>query len=151
MNKLNRGVTLIELLVSLGIMSIILVMVMSFFSYTVKSYKYDDTQWQIQQDARRAVQQITKDVRQAQSISVSVDQKQLTLTQSGSGTISFYISNSKLYREVNSAKNPVIENAKDILFTWDDIDKVLSMELVTKKSKADNEFKISTKLYSRLN
>jgi len=146
----NRGVTLIELLVSISIMSIVLTMVLGFFSYSVKSNKYDDTQWQIQQDARRGIQQITKDVRQSIAISVSDDQRKLTLSQQMGGNIIFYISNNKLYREVNSAKNPVINNAKDIFFTWDDVDKVLYVQLTTKKIGADNEYSVSTKLYSRL-
>jgi len=152
----NKGLTLIELLAVLSMLGVVLATTVGFLSNTLKSYINDDAQWQIQQDARFAIQSITKDVRAANSISVSKDDiNKYILDMKDCNQIPITIKwelddgNQKvLYRIKNGVKNRIIENVYNIVFDYSN--NILNITLVTQKPGIDNKFTISTKIYSRL-
>jgi prepilin-type N-terminal cleavage/methylation domain-containing protein len=152
----NSGVTLIELLVVLGLLGVVTAMAAGLFSNSMGYYKNDDAQWQIQQDARFAIKEITKDVRSADSISITtptedgVTKYVLNLDNGGIPIIikwEYDANGDKvLYRIVNGTKSKIIGFMEDIVFEYPQ--NVLTINLTTKK--ADKTFTLSTKLSRRV-
>lgn len=154
--KGNSGFTLIEIIVVMAIIGIVMLMATNLIGFSLKSYTIDNTQLEIQQDARHAVQVISNDVRSASSIeltntppfTVGNAEKPILVID---GTIGYYKkkTGNTLYRYSNGTENPVIQNLKSISFP-DYSNDILVLEIVTQKPGMDNVFDITTKLYSRV-
>ena len=149
--KNKSGVTLIELLVVLSILVIALSAASGLLSNSAVAYKNSDAQWQIQQDARFAVQKISNDVRSAYKIDTPIDNGSSNLLSLNNGNIEIEYGNgvnkNTLYRKVNGASNIITNNVSSITFTRSG--SIITITLTTKKPEDENEFTISTKLYSR--
>lgn len=162
----KRGFTIIEIVVVLAIIGIVMLMATNLIGFSLKSYTNENVQWEIQQDARHAIQYITRDIRSADTIVVNND----TSFTSGTVVPPVLVINSsiryyqkkksdgsvdeKLYRFVNGNEGYVIKNLNSISFSdnviGDYSDKILVVKISTKKPGFDNTFEITTKLYSRL-
>lgn len=159
----NHGFTMIELIIVLAIIGVVMFMATNLIVFSIKSYNNDNTSWEIQQDARYAVQAITKDIRSAQYIELTngtpyestailkpvllIDKKIWYYQKSGTD---------KLYRYKDGGENIVMQNLNSISFPpnssiEDYSDKILILKIVTQKSGMDKTYELTTKLYSRMN
>lgn len=162
--KNNRGVTLIELMVVIAILSLVIVMASGLMTYSVSAYKYDDAWWQIQQDARTAIDQVT---REARSKKLSINDGRLVMEgftededseKEIEAVITIKLRGSagpkELVREVKNihtgrvTSNTIVRNVKDVSFTREE--GIITMDIVTQKPGTDAEFSLSSKIYSRV-
>lgn len=77
--KNNKGLTLVELVVSVALLSMIILGAISILDFGGKSYNSLDKTGQIQTDAYRVLTAISTEVRECRRIQVSDDHKQLDL------------------------------------------------------------------------
>lgn len=149
--KNKSGLSLIELLVVLAILVIALGLVSGLLSNSSIAYKNSDAQWQIQQDARFAIQKLSNDVRSAYKIDTPSDNGSSSLLSINNGNIEIKcgigVNKNTLYRKVNGASNIITGNVSNITFTRSG--SIITIVLTTKTPDAQNEFTVSTKLYSR--
>jgi prepilin-type N-terminal cleavage/methylation domain-containing protein len=69
-NKKSKGITLIELIVAMGIFSVIIVIVVSLFAATLRGYRKSAALQNVQENARFLLDFMTKEIRQSTIISV---------------------------------------------------------------------------------
>lgn len=75
----DRGMTLVELLVSMVLISIVGVVITTGYMSTLRGIRYDDDEAQGLSDVRKVVERLGRDVRQARSIDAGADASQLAL------------------------------------------------------------------------
>lgn len=152
----NKGVTLIELLLSTTIMAIVLLIVTGLHMYGIKAYKHDDITWQLQQDARYAVQQVLKEARKRP---VSVDAGMLVINKNQYEDIVICCRHSAnasgLYRqEVNrvtgavTGENKIAENILGFrALPYDE--GYIEIKVTAQKAGSDTVYSLSSGFYSR--
>lgn len=155
--KNRRGVTLIELLISISILGIIIVSAARLYTYTLFTYSSSDTSCQVQQDARSALGLIAREVRCASAVNVinnvyeeSASKSILEIIGDDVITIKWkYKSTGKkaLYRIVNGKYNEIIGNVENIFFNYEE--NVLTVTLTT--VLGNGTYTISTKVFPRKN
>lgn len=106
--KNPHGFTLIELIVSLGLLSIILTAAFTIFSAAEKAYKWEDDRIYAQQNVRQAYMWLSTAIRQARNVEV-VSENEIKITTADGEQIRFYFQNGVLYRRRKTGTNPVAE------------------------------------------
>lgn len=104
----SLGFTLIELIVSLGLVSIILTATFTIFSAGQKAYKREENKLYAQQNVRQAFLWLSTSLRQARAVDV-ISENEIRITTGNREQITFYFQNGVLYRRKNSGTNPVAE------------------------------------------
>lgn len=67
----KRGVTLLELIITIGILAIVISALYSFNLFGIKTYAGGESQWNLQSDARGMSELITHEVRYASKVDLS--------------------------------------------------------------------------------
>lgn len=104
----SRGFTLVELILSLGLLSLILTVVFNFFSIGKKTYERESERIFAQQNTRQAVLWLSTAIKQAKSVKIINERKIETIGSRREKTI-FYLQNGILYRKRNTGTNPIAE------------------------------------------
>jgi len=112
--KNNRAVTLIELVVSVSLISLILISVFNFYSHGIETYNEDFQRLIIQQNVRQAFGKLSSCLRLAKAYEIISPHKVKIITPDDN-VVFYYLENDQLYREKNGVKNPVAE-IKNISF-----------------------------------
>jgi prepilin-type N-terminal cleavage/methylation domain-containing protein len=160
----SPGLTLIELLTALSLLSIVLIMCTALFISSLWSYKREDRRSQAAQDAMYALQQIEREVRMGRLFPGSIDpyDKSSLKIKSMRDNVDYIIietgrSNGRKVLNRVAVKpdggrtaNKIIENIESIMFNYDDNDCTISVSLVTCSQGADAGFSVSTKLCCRI-
>lgn len=107
----TQGFTLIELMVYLGILSIIsVVLSLSFISLT-RGRAQNESRTEVQSNARFAMDKITQDIQAASSVSLGsggVSTSSALVLTEPIGTVQYSVSNGQLQRTVNSGAPDII-------------------------------------------
>ncbi|MDK2836340.1 MAG: hypothetical protein PWP21_1117 [Thermosediminibacterales bacterium] len=140
--KNSSGLTLIELIMSAGIMVMVLTVLFAFFSAGVRSWKLADTQMEVQQNARIAFDWLSKDIKIAKEYKIIEDSK-LKITTYDGGVLTYYKSGDKLMIEKNGGHNPVA-NYIDFLKFEQMPEGTIKIDIRVKKDSYEVE--ISTKV-----
>jgi prepilin-type N-terminal cleavage/methylation domain-containing protein len=109
------GMTLIELIVSIGIMAMILTVIFAFFSAGIKSWILADTQMEIQQNARIAFDWISRDLKIAKDYEIIAEDKIKIIPYEGA-TMTYYKSGRQLILERNKGHNPIANHIEHLKF-----------------------------------
>jgi len=115
--KNSQGFTLIELIISLGLVSLILTTAFTIFSAGQKAYKREGDRLYAQQNARQAFLWLSTSLRQARNVEV-ISENEIKITTGAREEITFYFQNGVLYRRKNNGTNPVAE-LSNLRFTKD--------------------------------
>lgn len=136
----NRGLTLVELLAVIVLLSIILIMVSSIHLMGVKQYNVQSQVIKNQDNVRLAMSMLTKDVRSASTVSVT--NNQLTLATGSQTTI---------YSQGQSALNkngyPVIKGISQFIVIQNG--NKVTITLVSSQDPEGKSATLSTDLYIR--
>lgn len=133
MNKLNlkklvfkkEGFSLIELMVVLGILSLIIIGLVTIFSGGVRSWIGGQSQLQAQREARQAMDRMVREIREGESIASGSDQTNVTVNYLASffkSPVTFSLSVSG--NTINREGNPLIDNVQLFKVTYPDDSKV---------------------------
>lgn len=106
--KNDQGFTLIELMVSITIISIVTTTVFSLYTIAIKAYDRDYSRISLQQNARQAFIRLTNSLRLAKKCDVLSSSK-VSITTPKGNIVYYYLEDGVLYREKNGGKNPVSE------------------------------------------
>lgn len=102
------GFTLIELILSLGLLSLVLTTAFILYSSGQKSYDSENAKIFDSQNIRQAFLWLSTSIKQAKTIE-SISENEIKIINSSGEKIIYYFSNGMLYRKKNNGVNPVAE------------------------------------------
>ncbi|WP_296971144.1 prepilin-type N-terminal cleavage/methylation domain-containing protein [Tepidanaerobacter sp. EBM-38] len=106
--KRKNGFTLIELILSLGLLSLILTTSFNLYDAGQKSYENENNKIFAQQNARQAFLWLSTSVKQARSVEV-ISENSIKIVTSDGEKLIYYFENGVLYRQKNNGTNPIAE------------------------------------------
>jgi prepilin-type N-terminal cleavage/methylation domain-containing protein len=149
MKDKQKGMTLIELVIGLGLMSMVLAVLYAIFFTGLKSFDRQIENANNQTTARQTLSYIGREIRRAENIKVYDDKKGLVVDYGGSEIeYEFNHSNNILYRVKNGTKNPMIEGIKDFnIEELDDTYYFLNITVISERH--NNPITITTQIRMR--
>ena len=148
MIKTQKGMTLIELMVTMVIFSIIILGLVVFFSGGVKSWISGQYQLEAQRNARQAMESMVREIRHGRTVEDTSDSISIVFVTpfDGSPEINYHLDTASgigiLYRNTN----PIIDDVQSLSFTYlDNADNVIptsDLEFSNKVSKIHIELQV---------
>ena len=144
----RRGVTLIELMITVGIISVVFSIAAPILTQVNRTFIMNRTRVELQQEARSVMYVITRNLRQAQAATITIDRananqpfySRITFTkeaatQGVSPTLVFQQEGTYLYQVIGAGRRPLSKNLKYLAFTFprsDDMG-IISVSLTLEK------------------
>ena len=148
MKDKQKGMTLIELVIGLGLMSMVLAVLYAIFCTGLKSFDRQMENANSQTTARQTLSYIGREIRRADNIEVYGDNKWLVVEYGGSEIeYEFNHLNNILYRVKNGTKNPMIEGIKD--FNIEELHGTYFLNITVISDRHNNPITISTQIRMR--
>ena len=125
--KKQKGVTLIELMVVVVVLSLIILGLVTFFTGGVRSWITGQNQLSAQRNARQAIDQMVREIREGNNFTIGPSNNSVTisyLSSFGKNPVTFKLSGTVIEREVNSVSSPMINSVKTLSFASTDASKV---------------------------
>ena len=147
MKDKQKGMTLIELVIGLGLMSMVLAVLYAIFFTGLKSFDRQIENANNQTTARQTLSYIGREIRRADEIEVYGDR---LVVKYGGSEIEYEFNrlNNILYRVKNGTKNPMIEGIKDFnIEELDDTYYVLNITVISERH--NNPITITTQIKMR--
>lgn len=111
----DRGSTLAEMLVAIGLAALVISCLMSLYWASSNALLKLTAAADAQYSARIAIHKMSEDIRGALSVSIPEGGSNLLLVTANNETVNYYTANTELYRD-GLAKVPVAENISSICF-----------------------------------
>lgn len=147
MREKQKGMTLVELIIGLGLMSMVLTVLYMIFFTGLRSFEHQMENANNQTTARQTLSYIGREIRRAEDVVIN-NNKSLTVTYGGSDiTYEFKAFNETIFRVKNGVNNPMIEGVKD--FNIEIEDDVYNMDITCVSERYDNPIEISTQIRIR--
>lgn len=144
----QKGMTLIELVIGLGLMSMVLAVLYAIFFTGLKSFDRQMENANNQTTARQTLSYIGREIRRADNIEVYDDNKGLVVEYGGSEIeYEFNHLNNILYRVKNGTKNPMIEGIKD--FNIEELHGTYFLNITVISERHNNPITITTQIRMR--
>lgn len=158
--KNNKGFTLLEVIITIGILSIVMGFFTTFFSNEIRLYFSKDNDIEFKQDARIALDRIVEKVRVNNGLSFAVDSNGNGIIYKGTnilvnsvpndsnGEINFFINDGAPYGEIRDGGNNRIANyikqykLEKTTVTGSDV--LIRIIITTGNEKPDNDKKYTT-------
>ena len=148
MKDKQKGMTLIELVIGLGLMSMVLAVLYAVFFTGLKSIDRQMENANSQTTARQTLSYIGREIRRADNIEVYGDNKGLVVEYGGSEIkYEFNHLNNILYRVKNGTKNPMIEGIKD--FNIEELHGTYFLNITVISERHNNPITITTQIRMR--
>ena len=125
--KNQKGVTLIELMVVVVVLSLIILGLVTFFTGGVRSWITGQNQLSAQRNARQAIDQMVREIREGNNFTIGPGNNNVTisyLSSFGKNPVTFKLSGTVIEREVNLVSSPMINSVKTLSFDSTDASKV---------------------------
>ncbi|MEK6646198.1 MAG: prepilin-type N-terminal cleavage/methylation domain-containing protein [Candidatus Firestonebacteria bacterium] len=123
----NCGVTITELMVAVGVLGIIASVSAVMFTMGFRSWRQSYAQIEVQGDARKVLDLIERNLRQATASTVVISQtsgqpaySKISFTKVNGDAMEFYQTNDKLYQKVDTNVNLLSNNVQNVLFSYPD-------------------------------
>ena len=145
----RRGVTLTEMMIVVAIMSVVFVIAAPLLLQVNRTFIMNRTRVELQQEARAVMYVVTRNLRQAQNGTITIDRantnqpfySRITFTKVAattgvSPTLVFQQEGTSLYQVINSVKRPLSKNLKYLAFSFprsDDMG-IISVSFTLEKS-----------------
>jgi len=122
----RKGYTLVELLMTIAIIGILAFVGPPLILNTVRHFILIRTKIQLQQEARAAMYLLTRNLRQAQSTSIQLDQystaqplySRIRFTKIQGTTVSYYQEGNTLVEIIGNSKTILTKNLRYLAFTF---------------------------------
>jgi len=121
----NKGLSLIELMVVLVILSLIILGLVTFFTGGARSWILGQSQLSAQRNARQAIDQMVREIRHGELISAGSINSITVVIPAFEGADGYSVTYSwsgndwePINREVNSGPNPIIDNVIELNFIY---------------------------------
>ena len=115
----QKGMTLIELMVTMAILSVIILGLVVFFSGGVRSWITGQYQLEAQRNARQAMESMVREIRHGETVDDSSTSTSIIFNTpfNGSPGIRYHLNNGTgiLYRNTT---NPIIDDVQSLSFTY---------------------------------
>ncbi len=148
MKDKQTGMTLIELVIGLGLMSIVLAVLYAIFFTGLKSFDRQIENANNQTTARQTLNYIGREIRRADNIKVYDNNKGLVVEYDGSEIeYEFNHLNNILYRVKDGTKNPMIEGIKDFYIEYLDGTYFLNITVISERH--NNPITMTTQIRMR--
>jgi len=126
MIKTQKGMTIIELMVTMAILSVIILGLVVFFSGGVRAWITGQYQLEAQRNARQAMESMVREIRHGETVEVSSTSTSIVFKTpfNGSPDINYHLDTGTgiLYRNTN----PIIDDVLSLSFTYlDNTDNVI--------------------------
>lgn len=146
MKDKQKGMTLIELVIGLGLMSMVLAVLYAIFFTGLKSFDRQIENANNQTTARQTLSYIGREIRRADEIEVYGDR---LVVKYGGSEIEYEFNrlNNILYRVKNGTKNPMIEGIKD--FNIEKSHRTYFLNITVISERHNNPITISTQIRMR--
>ncbi len=116
----NRGTTLLEMLLALGLSSLMISLLLMIYSSSSGAYQKLAAYCDVQYTARSVIEQIGDDVRGAAGIEIMASGSELEVTTYNNDLIRYRLENSRLYRlkttSMGTAKVPIADQVSTVSF-----------------------------------
>ncbi len=121
----HKGFTLLETMIAVAIMLLFVVGGARFFENSAKSWQTNYAKLEIQQNARVAMDEMTKNILGASAIDVIIDVAAVPASSTilfqvtkdaGTATHIYYLNNNRLMRQFNNVASEVIPNVTELFF-----------------------------------
>jgi prepilin-type N-terminal cleavage/methylation domain-containing protein len=123
----KKGFSLIEMMVVVGILGLIVLGLVTFFTGGARSWISGQSQLEAQRNARQAMDIMVREIREGESYSSTTSSITVDIPALGSESaysVTYKLSGSILEREVNSIPSAMINNVKTLSFDSTDSSKV---------------------------
>ncbi|MCJ7449702.1 MAG: prepilin-type N-terminal cleavage/methylation domain-containing protein [Bacteroidales bacterium] len=119
MIKTQKGMTLIELMITLAILSVIILGLVVFFTSGVRSWITGQYQLEAQRNARQAMESMVREIRHGESIVVNSDDDTIIVSVPALGTefaynVTYDLSGTTISRGIN----PLISNVQSLILEY---------------------------------
>jgi len=118
MIKTQKGMTLIELMVTMVILSIIILGLVVFFSGGVRSWITGQYQLEAQRNARQAMESMVREIRHGRSIVGNSDDDTITVSIPDLGTGAYNVTYDLSGTTINRGSNPLISNVQSLILEY---------------------------------
>ena len=142
--KNKKGVTLIELIVILALISMVLVIAYNLFSPSLRGFKRQTDNVDNQANARRVIRDISQEIRKADPVFLTIDVVENKSISIGDITYVFEGDTNTLLKD----GDVFVTGIQSFNPKWNDSDKKVSLEITT-LANAGHEITLSSLIYIR--
>ncbi|WP_422443964.1 PilW family protein [Thermoanaerobacterium sp. DL9XJH110] len=139
--KAKDGFTLIELVVSVGLLCLVLTAAFSLYGFGTRAYDRDLKDIEMQQNARQAVMKLSSSIRLAREVHI-LSRDYIRIVTPNGENVDYYLQNGVLYRVRNDGKNPVAK-LKTLTFVRPEDKNYI--EILVSAEEGDKAIEIKTK------
>lgn len=140
LSRNNRGVTLVEVLAVLVLMSLILLMINGVHQYGQKQFVRQNEQIQNQENVQFAVKYITREVRKRGTVEKNEEEQKLII-----GADEYLHKNNAIYKN----DKPLVEGIKDFKTRVNDKPRRLELTIISIEGSQGNTEEAKTVIYLR--
>lgn len=140
MYKNEKGITLVELLAVLAIMSVVIALISSVHLFGQKQYRDQSETMEHQSEVRVAVSQITKDIRKVSNYSVNMGTNLFII-----GDFTYTLDGTKIKRN----DTVISEEISDFSMTFDEDNKKIDLKITSLSDNKGKQHSINTSIYLR--
>ena len=119
MIKTQKGITLIELMITLAVLSIIILGLVVFFSGGVRSWITGQYQLEAQRNARQAMESMVREIRHGENIGAGSDEDTIIVSIPALSSEPAYDVTYNLFdTTINRVGNPLINNVQSLILEY---------------------------------
>ena len=115
----QKGMTLIELMITMAILSVIILGLVVFFSGGVRSWITGQYQLEAQRNARQAMESMVREIRHGENISAGSDEDTIIVSVPELGSESAYnVTYDFSGTTISRGSNPLMSNVQSLIFEY---------------------------------
>ncbi|HOB20678.1 MAG TPA: competence type IV pilus minor pilin ComGF [Candidatus Atribacteria bacterium] len=121
-NKHKKGMTLVELVVGLAVLSLATALLYMIYATGLKQFNSESATIDNQYNIRQAMSYIGREIRRADLIRVANNQLELTYLDVNNNVEEityYYLSDNTIYKRSNGVANPLVEGITEFTYTID--------------------------------